>query len=255
MQYVVHYFALMILPLAVSLSSRALAELTTPGVHESRYMVTQLGPTEPQQDLLQAIVIIQVPPHITTVGNAIEYVVRPYGFQMLLQKDIATEQSLLASLPLPETHRTLGPITLVDALKVLGGEAFNLVVNPVNRTVSYVLNPDYRQYVTADEIEQAHQKWLRQQEQARFHTYGPVKPGETLSRISIALGLHGMTLDQHMVQLYQANPDAFYNNMNGLKVGVMLSIPPADLKVMSVREAIQFVDEHHRRWKQGVTMP
>lgn len=241
--------------IVITLSSIVLAESEQVGLAKSRYVSVALGPTGAQKNPLDRVVEIQIPQRITTVGAAIEYTVLPHGFRLHGEGDAAPEQSLMVSLPLPDVHRALGPLKLIDALQVLGGEAFILRVNPVKRTVSYVLNPDYRQCVTAEDIEQAHQKWLRHKEQSRIHAYGPVKLGETLSRISIALSLHGMTLDQRMVQLYHANLNAFDNNMNSLKVGEMLSIPPADLNEMSVREASQFVDKHYRRWKQRVPTP
>ena len=40
------------------------------------------------------------------------------------------------SLPLPTSQRTLGPIALIDAVSVLCGEAYSVVVDPVSRLVS-----------------------------------------------------------------------------------------------------------------------
>ncbi|MFB0935994.1 MAG: FimV/HubP family polar landmark protein [Propionivibrio sp.] len=53
-----------------------------------------------------------------------------------------------------------------------------------------------------------------------------VKRGETLHRIASETKLEGVSLDQMLVGLFRANPDAFEGgNMNRLKAGKILSIP------------------------------
>ena len=53
-----------------------------------------------------------------------------------------------------------------------------------------------------------------------------VRNGETLHRIATEVKPQGVTLDQMLVALFQANPDAFDgNNMNRLKAGKILSLP------------------------------
>lgn len=56
--------------------------------------------------------------------------------------------------------------------------------------------------------------------------YGPVKRGETLSRIATSVKREGVSLEQMMVGILRHNPDAFMgNNMNRLKANKMLRIP------------------------------
>ncbi|MEO7009960.1 MAG: FimV/HubP family polar landmark protein, partial [Caldimonas sp.] len=56
-----------------------------------------------------------------------------------------------------------------------------------------------------------------------------VKSGDSLSRIAAHTQRSGVSLDQMLVALFRANPQAFMdNNMNRLKAGVVLAIPPAD---------------------------
>jgi pilus assembly protein FimV len=70
-----------------------------------------------------------------------------------------------------------------------------------------------------------------------------VKPGDTLSRIAGRTQRPGVSLDQMLASLYQANPDAFVNsNMNRLKSGVVLSVPSADAaKAITPAEARQMI--------------
>jgi len=56
-----------------------------------------------------------------------------------------------------------------------------------------------------------------------------VRNGDTLARIASQVKPSGISLDQMLVALYQANPDAFVgNNMNRLKAGQILSVPDTD---------------------------
>ncbi|HLO93408.1 MAG TPA: FimV/HubP family polar landmark protein [Burkholderiaceae bacterium] len=70
-----------------------------------------------------------------------------------------------------------------------------------------------------------------------------VKPGDTLSRIAGKTQVDGISLDQMLVGLYRANPDAFVdNNMNRLKAGVVLKVPGSDkLGELSPAEARQII--------------
>ena len=57
-----------------------------------------------------------------------------------------------------------------------------------------------------------------------------VKRGDSLARIANQVRSGGVSLDQMLVAIYRANPDAFVGeNMNRLRAGQILSIPGADV--------------------------
>ncbi len=63
---------------------------------------------------------------------------------------------------------------------------------------------------------------------AKPATYGPVKSGETLVRIARKVKPEDLSLEQVMVLLFRANPDAFDGkNMNRLRRGRVLQVPDA----------------------------
>jgi pilus assembly protein FimV len=70
-----------------------------------------------------------------------------------------------------------------------------------------------------------------------------VKPGDNLSRIAANTQRPGVSLDQMLVGLYRSNPQAFTeNNMNRLKAGVVLAVPPAEsLQALAPAEARQVI--------------
>ena len=56
-----------------------------------------------------------------------------------------------------------------------------------------------------------------------------VRPGDTLYRVASRNPAQGVSLDQMLVGLYRANPDAFIDsNVNRLRAGSVLTVPAAD---------------------------
>ncbi|HET6654966.1 MAG TPA: FimV/HubP family polar landmark protein [Gammaproteobacteria bacterium] len=73
--------------------------------------------------------------------------------------------------------------------------------------------------------------------------YGPIERGETLWNIA-----HNLTsgdpaeVDQMMIAIYRANPNAFSGNINRMKAGYVLRVPDADsVRAIDPREAIAAV--------------
>ncbi|QWE15774.1 FimV/HubP family polar landmark protein [Polynucleobacter sp. AP-Nino-20-G2] len=80
-----------------------------------------------------------------------------------------------------------------------------------------------------------------------------VRPGQTLSEIAMQLApqLDGATLDQAMMALFKANPDAFASgSINRLEAGAELTKPSqALLRSISPAEANQFVAKANAQWQ------
>lgn len=82
--------------------------------------------------------------------------------------------------------------------------------------------------------------------------YGPVKAGETLSKI--ASGLEGSSsLSQNMLALLRANPDAFLgDNINLLRQGAVLRVPGrGERSSISDVDAQVIVREQMQQWRQA----
>jgi pilus assembly protein FimV len=82
--------------------------------------------------------------------------------------------------------------------------------------------------------------------------YGPVQAGETLGAIAEGLRPQGYTLDQTMLALLRANPDAFINdNVNLVRQGAVLRMPDADaLSQYGAAEATAVVREQISQWRE-----
>ncbi|MGO4550078.1 FimV/HubP family polar landmark protein [Lysobacter sp. 2RAF19] len=78
-----------------------------------------------------------------------------------------------------------------------------------------------------------------------------VRDGQTLSAIAGKVGQRGYTLDQTMLALLRANPDAFIRgNVNLLKAGAVLRVPPAqDAAQLAPAEAAAVVRDHLEQWR------
>ncbi len=84
--------------------------------------------------------------------------------------------------------------------------------------------------------------------------YGPIKAGETLSKIAVSLDRASpYSLDQTMLALLRANPDAFLNdNINLLRQGAVLRVPGGeDTGSIGVDEAQLVVREQMQQWRQA----
>jgi pilus assembly protein FimV len=81
--------------------------------------------------------------------------------------------------------------------------------------------------------------------------YGPVRRGETLWGISARLKPEqAVTMNQMMIAVFRANPDAFRGNINRLKRGAILRIPDAsEITAISVAEANAEAIRHNDEWQ------
>ncbi len=85
----------------------------------------------------------------------------------------------------------------------------------------------------------------------RSGTYGPTVRNDNLSSIARRIDHDpAVSIEQMMVALYEANPGAFYkNNVNALKAGVKLKIPPRDaIERTSRHEAQEEMKRQHALW-------
>jgi pilus assembly protein FimV len=82
-------------------------------------------------------------------------------------------------------------------------------------------------------------------------TYGPVKSGDTLNQIAQTVKSDSVSLEQMLVALYRENKSAFIgNNMNQLKSGQILRVPPADqVERISRPDAKREISAQVNDWK------
>jgi pilus assembly protein FimV len=142
--------------------------------------------------------------------------IREYTF-LLDPPDLRTTQSAqIAPAPLPEStvSRTPQPIIQTEPAPQAASES---VTKPRQEGASGVVKPGRQSRSSAEARGETNKGEYR------------VRNGDYLARIASQMKPSGVSLDQMLVALYQANPDAFVgNNMNRLKAGQILSVPNAE---------------------------
>lgn len=85
---------------------------------------------------------------------------------------------------------------------------------------------------------------------------GPVQHGQTLSGIALRTAPAGTDMNQMLLALKQANPDAFYrDNINALKSGVVLRVPTsAEVQALTAAAALAEVRRQNSDWRAGSTV-
>lgn len=88
-------------------------------------------------------------------------------------------------------------------------------------------------------------------------TYGPVQNGETLWRIATNYRPNGVTMNQMLVALFEANPQAFNRaNMNQLRRGAILRIPElSELQGVTAAGATAEVQRQTDEWRGEPQQP
>nr|WP_301288377.1 FimV/HubP family polar landmark protein [Natronospira proteinivora] len=82
--------------------------------------------------------------------------------------------------------------------------------------------------------------------------YGPIRRNETLWNIADRLRPEGVSINQMMIALFEANPGAFEGNINRMRQGAVLRVPErADLGQVTASHANQEVSRQNEAWQTG----
>ena len=86
--------------------------------------------------MLQTIEV-RFPPSVTTVGQAIAYLLAPSGYTLAPVKKASSAVKDLFHFTLPIADRNFGPMTLQLALQTLVGDSYALHIDHLTRQVSF----------------------------------------------------------------------------------------------------------------------
>jgi type IV pili sensor histidine kinase/response regulator len=133
--------------LAASLVTAGNAETSNAGTNRAgstevqvgRYQSVRMRPDQTQVDLLSVLITRNFPEHVNTVGAAVAALLDGSGYRLLSPKLAESYRVHLFAMPLPDVQRQLGPLSLRQALELLGGPAHRLVIDPTYRLVSFEL--------------------------------------------------------------------------------------------------------------------
>lgn len=109
-------------------------------IRMGRYSLVNTSSLAHEKSPLQVVIDTSIPRKISTIGGSLEFLLLRSGYQLVEEDQVGKKLSAFYQLPLPEVHRKLGPVKLIDALNIITGEAFVPVIDPVHRLVSFELD-------------------------------------------------------------------------------------------------------------------
>ena len=112
-------------------------------IQTSRYQTVSHQLKTEQVDLLSPIIQVNFLSEVKTVGDAINHLLRYSGYSLIESKQQNQDLKNTLKKPLPLVDRDLGPVSLQQALELLIGQAFDLDVDPLNRTINFQLRAEF----------------------------------------------------------------------------------------------------------------
>lgn len=118
--------------------------LSAQTISVGRYLSESLSPIHTEKHLLDQTFEVRFPETVTTIGQAMQYLLRFSGYSLVKTK--TCELKMLMQKSLPEIDRHFGFMRLRNGLQTLAGEPYQLEVNPVERVINFQLKSSYRHY-------------------------------------------------------------------------------------------------------------
>lgn len=120
-------------------SGLAQAQTSADGQQLSRYTSFEATPAASVSNPLAVIATVSFPRgHVQTVGDAMRHLLVRTGYRLVADDQLDETSRVLLQLPLPESHRQLGPYRVDAMLQALLGDAWRLQTDPLLRSVRFV---------------------------------------------------------------------------------------------------------------------
>ncbi|MBL4704087.1 MAG: hypothetical protein JKY54_06175 [Flavobacteriales bacterium] len=112
----------------------------------SRYVETKMVAKPSQLNPLDGVIRIKFPFTVSTVKDAIDYVLDDSGYEIVHEQFWTPEMKIILAAKIAHTQRDLSltPLKISDVINVVVGDAFYVVSDPLRRKVSVVLKDEYR---------------------------------------------------------------------------------------------------------------
>ena len=210
-----------------ALRERMDKELGIDGTEEITPVAEEVVPEEvPQEELVEEEVVV-AEPTAEELEEAVEEAVEETVGETQVTVEAPSEDVAMAEEQDLETLRR----KMDEALGIDGTEPIERM-DPVADEVAEVESEEYVQSSSSDEV--------------------TVVSGDTLYNIAKSAAPSGVSVNQMMLAIQQANSDAFIkNNVNLLKKGAVLRIPESDqAQSISVADARSQISQQNALWKE-----
>ena len=112
-----------------------------------RYTTQYNAPTAVQEDPLLAVMSVRFPNNITTIEEAMQYLLHFSGYTLRIDKQQCGADCQMLKKTLPLVNRQFDHMRLKDALSMLAGHTvFDLVQDPLHRQVYFKLKAQAKQH-------------------------------------------------------------------------------------------------------------
>ena len=113
---------------------------TSETMQVSRYSTLKETAAPAQINPLLAIVQVKFPTTVQSVGDAVNYLLRYTGYTLVDVQERSKPLQTVLSKPLPYIDRSLGPLSVHEALELLVGKGMFVVQqDPLDRTINFTL--------------------------------------------------------------------------------------------------------------------
>lgn len=110
----------------------------------ARYSFAISKPSFAQLEPLATVIKVQLPRELKTIQQAIEYLLAPTGYSLADVSNSDPYIDVLYKSLIPEAQRDIGFLSIEDALRMLAGEPWELVEDPVSRLISFEMRANFR---------------------------------------------------------------------------------------------------------------
>lgn len=112
-------------------------------VRVGRYLSTTSAPKASQQNPLEQIFSLTFPNSINTIGQAMDYILNNTSYKLMPNEYRSEDIASLLGQQLPLSDRQIGPISVDQALHVLAGSSYQMLIDPKHRYISFILKPTF----------------------------------------------------------------------------------------------------------------
>jgi len=104
----------------------------------ARYTTTDAQPEPQRAQPLAVVATVHFPrATVATVGEALRHLLVRTGYALREDEQLEASARHLLTLPLPESHRVLGPYRVEAMVQVLLGESWNLQIDHLQRQLGF----------------------------------------------------------------------------------------------------------------------
>jgi type IV pili sensor histidine kinase/response regulator len=108
------------------------------GLQLGRYTSIEPTPAPLVSNPLAVVATVSFPRgYVETVGDALRHLLVRTGYRLVDEAQLDEAARALLRLPLPESHRRLGPYRVDAMLQALLGDVWRLQIDPVTRNVRF----------------------------------------------------------------------------------------------------------------------